>query len=256
MPRLARVKSITKIYHIMLRGIDKRDIFIEDEDRFKFLDNINNAKKIGNFELYGYCLMDNHVHILIKENEEIGISIKRITVGYVGWHNKKYERVGHLFQNRFLSEPVTTEKYLLTVLRYIHQNPVKANMVQRAQDYAWSSFNDYYLYYNNQNTLINGDLIKFYLNTFEEFNKFMDTDNNDECLENKTIAHINDKNLKELISLEYNVSDLIELPVNEKCKLIKDIYRKKSSSIRQLSRVFGLGKTLVEKAIKNEVENK
>lgn len=169
MPRLARVKSITGIYHIMLRGIDKRDIFLEDEDIIKFLENISNAKKICNFEIYGYCLMDNHVHMLMKEYEEIGTSIKRIIVGYVGCHNKKYERTGNLFQNRYLSEPVTTEGYLLTVLRYIHQNPVKAKMVNNAQDYRWSSYYNYYLIYNEQNTMIDGNLIKTYFNTIEKF---------------------------------------------------------------------------------------
>lgn len=79
MPRSARQKSITGIYHIMLRGIDKRDIFLENEDKMKFLESINKAKETGKFELYGYCLMDNHIHMLIKESEEIGTSVKRIT---------------------------------------------------------------------------------------------------------------------------------------------------------------------------------
>jgi REP element-mobilizing transposase RayT len=63
MPRLARKKSVTGIYHIMLRGIDKRDIFLENEDKIKFLYSLKNAKKQGNFKLYGYCLMDNHIHL-------------------------------------------------------------------------------------------------------------------------------------------------------------------------------------------------
>ncbi|MDD4570397.1 MAG: transposase, partial [Tepidanaerobacteraceae bacterium] len=69
----------------MLRGIDRRDIFLEDEDRKKFLYYLLRAKKIDGFELYGYCLMNNHAHILMKENEELGQSIKRITVGYAQW---------------------------------------------------------------------------------------------------------------------------------------------------------------------------
>lgn len=119
MARQARKRSNTGIYHVMLRGIDKRDIFLDGEDREKFIENIIKAKEVGNFEIYGYCLMDNHVHLLIKEDEEIGTNIKRITVGYVGWHNNKYERTGHLFQNRYKSEPVETESYLIIVLRYI-----------------------------------------------------------------------------------------------------------------------------------------
>ena len=99
MARQSRIKSETGIYHILLRGIDKRDIFLDDEDREKIIRNIEQAKDKGGFLIHGYCLMTNHVHLLIKEEEEeIGKSIKRITVGYVGWHNQKYERTGHLFQ--------------------------------------------------------------------------------------------------------------------------------------------------------------
>lgn len=74
----------------MLRGTDKRDIFLDDENRKQFIERVIKAKESGGFKIYGYCLMNNHVHMLIKGNEEIGTSIKRITVGYVGWHNKKY----------------------------------------------------------------------------------------------------------------------------------------------------------------------
>ena len=106
MPRYARKRSSTGIYHVMLKGIDGRDIFLDDEDKEKFIENMLKARDKGNFELYAYCLMDNHLHILIKESEGIGTSIKRIAVGYVQWHNNKYGRIGHLFQNRYLSEPV------------------------------------------------------------------------------------------------------------------------------------------------------
>ena len=89
MPREAREKSKTGIYHVLLRGIDKRDLFLDDDDRRKFVRNLEQAKEKGGLDVYGYCLMDNHIHLLVKEGEEIGESIKRITVGYVGWHNQK-----------------------------------------------------------------------------------------------------------------------------------------------------------------------
>ena len=87
MPRYPIKRSLSGIYHIMLKGIDGRDIFLDDEDRIKFIENTVKARGKGNFKLHAYCLMDNHVHLLIKENEEIGTSIKRITVGCVQWHN-------------------------------------------------------------------------------------------------------------------------------------------------------------------------
>lgn len=96
MPRKKRDRSSTGIYHIMMRGIDKREIFIDDENRKIFLTYLLKAKEKSNYGIYGYCLMDNHVHILIKEgHEDIGKSIKRITVDYVQFHNMKYTRTGN-----------------------------------------------------------------------------------------------------------------------------------------------------------------
>ena len=175
MPRAARIRSQSGIYHVMLRGLDKRDIFLEDRDRQRFLVGMFRAKEKAEFELYGYCLMDNHVHSLLRESEEeVGNIVKRITVGYIGWHNRKYERTGHLFQNRFLSEPVETEGYLLTVLRYIHQNPVKAGLTQKPKDYPWSSFGDYDNIYKGKETIIDGDMVRGYLTKYKDFEKFMD----------------------------------------------------------------------------------
>ena len=255
MPRLARERSTTGIYHIMLRGIDKRDIFLDDEDKIKFLDSLSKAKEKGNFELYGYCLMDNHVHLLMKESEEIGTSIKRITVGYVGWHNKKYERTGHLFQNRFLSESVASDKYLLTVLRYIHQNPIKAYMVNKVEDYSYSSFREYYRCYEDKESIIDPELTKDYFKTFEAFHKFMVECNDDECLEYKNNSSYNDATLIELLNNHYNLKGLMGLANVERIKVIKEIYNNENISIRTLSRITGISKTTIENAVKKDKGN-
>jgi len=151
-----------------------------------------------------------------------------------------------------LSEPVTTEGYLLTALRYIHQNPVKAKIVKSALDYRWSSYYQYDLFYNEQISMIDGNEIKAYFNTFEDFSQYMNTNNDDECLENKTTINYNDNNLEEKIKREYNVLDLSGLSIDEKRKIISEIYNKKYTSIRQLGRIFGVGKTIVEKTIKKD----
>lgn len=252
MAREPRKRSNTGIYHILLRGIDKRDIFLDNWDRDKFIEYLSKAKEKGNFELYGYCLMDNHVHLLIKEGEEIGLSIKRITVGYVGWHNKKYERTGHLFQNRYKSEVVETDSYLLTVLRYIHQNPVKAKIIDNPEKYSWSSYNQYIESYQNQNTTIDPGLIKGYLATEEEFIDFMNTPNKDECLGYKSKAKYNEDSYKKIIHKKYKVDNLTDLPINERNEIINRIYNELDISIRQLSKALGVGKTVVEKAIRED----
>src|SRR6056297_72355 len=144
MPRTARKKSKTGIYHIILRGINRQTIFEDDEDAVKFLQTLEKYKQENEYEIYAYCLMGNHIHILIKENqEELGNSMRRIGPSYVYWYNWKYERSGHLFQDRFKSEVVENKKYLLTVVRYIHQNPLNAGKVKNIKDYKWSSYREY-----------------------------------------------------------------------------------------------------------------
>ena len=99
---------------------------------------------MASFVLHAYCLMDNHVHLLLQEQEEtLGEIMKRVGVSYAYWFNRKYERVGHLFQGRFRSETVEDDAYFLTVLRYIHQHPVQAKLVARCSDYPWSSYAAY-----------------------------------------------------------------------------------------------------------------
>ena len=128
----------------MVRGINRQNIFEDPEDREKYLDSLKTVKKISGFKLYGYCLLDNHVHLLISEEEEsISVIFKRLGARYVMWFNRKYERTGPLFQGRYHSEAVENDEYLLVALRYIHQNPVKAGICKSPQVYRWSSYNDY-----------------------------------------------------------------------------------------------------------------
>jgi len=131
MPRSARVLSETGVYHVMLRGNELKDIFIDDEDRMRFLDVLHTKREQGSYYIYSYCLMDNHVHLVLKEsNDSISRIMRRITTSYVGYFNRKYKRVGHLFQDWYKSENVESDSYLLTVIRYVHQNSEKAGIAK------------------------------------------------------------------------------------------------------------------------------
>ena len=144
MPRGARKQAESGIYHLMMRGINRQRIFEDENDSGRFLEVLASYKEACGYELLGYCLMGNHVHILMKIGAEpLQIVMRRIAAKYVYWYNVKYERVGHLFQERFKSEPVEDDAYLMTVLRYIHRNPVKAGMCKKPEDYELSSYGDY-----------------------------------------------------------------------------------------------------------------
>ena len=144
MPRSARKLSATNVYHAIQRGINKEIIFHDVKDHEKFLQILYDVKAKSGFELYAYCLMNNHIHLLIKEGEEpLGEVFRRLGSRFVPWYNKKYDRVGHLFQNRYKSEPVETESYFKAVLRYIIQNPLKAGLEQSPGKYRWTSYDDF-----------------------------------------------------------------------------------------------------------------
>ena len=153
MARQIRKISGTGIYHVMLRGINRQDIFEDEGDYQQMLSILRDLvdrcdeHKVQLPPLctfYAYCLMSNHVHLLIQEREEkISDVVKIIGVTYAHYFNKKYERNGHLFQDRFRSEPVDSIGYFVTLLRYIHQNPLKAGMVEKIEDYPWSSWREY-----------------------------------------------------------------------------------------------------------------
>jgi REP element-mobilizing transposase RayT len=146
MPRLAREKSQSGIYHVTIRSNDQNIIFLNDEDYQLYMDTLIEHQFKCEFTLYAYCLMNNHIHLLIHENEtvsNISKTMQRINLTFVKRYNKKYKRQGHLFQSRFNSKAVDDEDYFRTVIRYIHQNPVRANAVKNIIHYKWSSIHEY-----------------------------------------------------------------------------------------------------------------
>lgn len=144
MPRHQRILSKTGTYHIMMRGNEKKNLFLDEEDKRWFLETLFIKKKETGFLIYAYCLMNNHIHLLIREGQEsIATTMKRVNASYAYYFNQRYQRVGHLFQDRFKSEPIEDERYLMAVVRYIHNNPVKAGMVEKVGQYQWSSYGSY-----------------------------------------------------------------------------------------------------------------
>ncbi len=145
MARQARAFSETGMYHIMFRGLNKQNIFSDDKDYMKFTEILASVKNDTDMQIYAYCMMPNHVHLFVREAQKGDISgaMKRILSHYAGWYNFKYERNGHLFSNRYKSIPVEDDSYFLTLSRYIHQNPVKAQLTEDMQSYKYSSYREY-----------------------------------------------------------------------------------------------------------------
>jgi REP element-mobilizing transposase RayT len=128
------------IYHVMLRGVNRDAIFLEDEDHERFLHALTRTRELSGCIVLAYCLMTNHVHLVLRTvDEPIGEVLKRLGIRYAGYFNRKYGRAGYVFQGRFRSVPVESDAQLVALVRYVWHNPVKAGMVTRAEDYPWSS---------------------------------------------------------------------------------------------------------------------
>jgi REP element-mobilizing transposase RayT len=247
MPRQTRKKSSTGIYHIVLRGINQQIIFEDEEDNTKFIETLKTYKTISGYKIFAYCLMSNHFHLLMKEGkDDIALALKRITVSYVYWYNWKYSRRGHLFQDRFKSEPVENYKYLLTVLRYIHQNPIKAGICKELDEYEFSSYN---CYLKEDSDFVDTDYI-FSMISKEAFINCSNEKHNDECLEfDEYPNRLSDADAKEIIQKVTgckNSSEFQALENIQRDEYIKGL-RTNGLSIRQICRLTGISFAIVRK---------
>lgn len=144
MSRTARVLSATGYYHIIMRGNNKACIFEKNETKVYFMKAIKKVEAEGFLDLAAWCIMDNHVHLVIKtEPEDLAVAFKRINVKFAMYYNRKFKMVGHVFQDRFRSEVIESDEYLMNVVRYVHNNPVKAMITDEPSNYEWSSYKTY-----------------------------------------------------------------------------------------------------------------
>jgi len=250
MSRHERVKSKSGYYHIMIRGNERKVIFLDDEDKLRFIETLYERKQEDRFYLHAFCLMDNHVHLMISEGtEDIATVMKRITVSYVYYFNKKYKRVGHLFQDRFRSEVVEDDSYALTLARYIHNNPVKAGLTKTVGEYKWSS----YLCYTDEKQYFNKVLDKeLIMGMFSQDNEeakklyveFMKKEPIDEFIDlQEEKQFMDEEEAKELFTQMLASQDEIE-------KIIKEFKQKTNLSIRQIATIAGLNKDKVNKILR------
>lgn len=144
MARQWRIEYEGAFYHVLSRGIEQRDIFDDEVDRFNFLNILGSMSERFNIDTYAYVLMNNHYHLLIKTNgSNLSRSMQWLGTTYTGRFNQRHGRKGHLFQGRFKSIIIENDAYLIQLSCYIHRNPVRAGLVERLADYRWSSYPAY-----------------------------------------------------------------------------------------------------------------
>ena len=251
MPREARKKSETNIYHVILRGINRQVIFEDDGDRHYFMSLMKYCKELSDFKLYAFCLMGNHVHLLLETGKEpLGLIFKRIGSRYVAWYNWKYQRTGHLFQDRFRSEAVEDGQYFMTVLRYILQNPMKAGMENCPGSWRWSS----YLAYEKGNGSITDT--EYAIGLFEgrdQLLNYVKLGNEDAVMDEERFDwRLRDERAKEIVERVSGCATVAEfqgLEKSRKKKYVRELYQE-NLTLGQITRLTGVPKTTVDRTVR------
>ena len=256
MPRIAKKISSTKVYHIILRGNDRQDIFYDEQDYYKFFKIIKNLKIKYQYDIYAYCLMSNHVHVIIYDkNMQLSKIIQSMAISYASYFAKKYNKEGHLFQNRFLSKTVETKAYLYRLCKYIHQNPLKAG-ISSTEKYRWSSYHEFI--YGDK--IINSEIFlsmlgktkKEAIENFIIFHSYETKAINEE-VEYECVDKITDEQVKEKIQKLLKIEDVRKIHTydrktrNEELQKLKIL---KGTSKAQLSRVLGMNRKILERVMK------
>ena len=247
MPRHSREQSGTGIYHVMLRGVNRQSIFEDDEDYIRFISLLRNL--VQRFDdtgrplpalctIYAYCLMDNHIHLLVKEQtESISTAVKRVAVSYAYYFNRKFSRRGHLFQDRFKSEPVNDMAY-----------------VDNIGNYRWSSWHEYAspdLYLPSVCTvesvfkrISQRDLIELISLPVEMFEDPLEKE------EEKTVPHhVDDSEARDLLRKlcsDSNICAIQTFQRKERNSILESALRR-GLGVRQLARLTGVSYGIIQR---------
>jgi len=171
-----RMASITGFYHVMSRGNNRVEILSKKVDKRKFIRFLSESVSGDPVEIYAYCIMSNHYHLLVKapDIETLGRTMQRVNSCYAHYYKLKYSHQGHVFQDRFRSKPLNSCGYLANVVRYVHMNPIKAGIANDLTEYEFSSYKEFRNY--KKRKILNGnreELLKWLgMSSIKEFERF------------------------------------------------------------------------------------
>ena len=247
--RTPRKKNESEIYHVVARGTGRQIIFEDDKDREHFLVILKKLLAASPVELYAWCLMSNHVHLLVHAPDDSLSDLMRKLLGsYALYFNAKTGRVGHLFQERFMSEPVDDDPYLLVVIRYIHQNPVKANLSDLAS-WRWSSYHEYL----DKPRLCTTEFPLSVFGSREEFEHFHEYLPDEKCLDvpmlrSATRGMPDEAALaiarQELDPLDPNEVKALDRAGRDRCLML---LKHAGLTIKQIERLTGIGRSIIQR---------
>ena len=248
MARKSRTSIISSFVHVMVQGINKEFIFEENQNKKKYLNLLFSNIKKFNVDIISDCVMDNHSHLVFhfKEIEEISKLMHIINTLYAKWYNDKYDRVGYVFRDRYKIEEIQDLHHLYSCIKYVHNNPVKAGIVENPLDYKYSSYRDYMYHngiYNNKLLEILGlneaDIDSIILNPTEVSANNINSEAQKRLEYNKKIQEFIIKNEIDVNSRKYNKEVIL---------FLKNICNLKNIEI---SKIMNVNRKTIYRILKN-----
>ncbi|MDR0783301.1 MAG: transposase [Propionibacteriaceae bacterium] len=242
----------------MFRGVNHCQLFEENEDFEKLLTILTKVKSETDLKVLAYCLMSNHAHLLIREKSpgDIVTAMRRTLAPYASWFNKKYGRSGALITNRYKSECVTNDAYLLTVVRYIHHNPIEAGITTTPRSYRWCSYQNYL---TGRSALTDVDFVLSMFapnhpDAIQQFEKFHNDYPNEEPI-NLPQDYKRNRDDQIRIELTNHYDGIQPTAINTLPKTQRDtilaFLREKGFSIRQIERTTGVPRGIIARTKPN-----
>ncbi len=255
MARQRRILSNSNYYHILIRGNNKNYIFEKNKAKKIFWDKLCVLEFEKDLELAAWCIMNNHVHLVAKvEPEKLSKAMKRLNTSFAMYWHRTNHSVGHVFQDRFKSIPIESDVSLLNVIRYVHNNPVKAKLVKHIGEYNWSSYQNYLLEPKN-------DVMEFVWKLFNSNEKryidFHQEEDDREYLEIKEDQYqIRQEYANKIINKvcdKYKLNDRVEISRNPLIlrEIVKQINDRSNISLREFAKLIGVNESKIKKIKKS-----
>jgi REP element-mobilizing transposase RayT len=247
MPRTARKQSASSLYHVMNRGVGKQIIYEDDNDKGFFLSRLDDLLVEHHASLLAWCLLDNHFHLLLDiPFQDLPPYMHRLLTGYAGYFNRVHDHAGALFGGRYGSECVDTDEYLMTCVRYIHENPIKARL-SKSLDYKWSSFREYKV----KSRHVDPDLVLRVFGSRNQLLRFHYMEHEDDQCMDYGVRHtvISDKHALEVAKAVLGKDGVLAVKGMDRDGRNEALVQLRESGlgVRQIQRLTGVSKSIISR---------
>lgn len=244
MPRISRKNINTNYVHAMIQGIERKKIFLSNKSKEKYLELIERAKEEMDIKVLVYAIMDNHAHMLIyyEDVKDLSKFMNKVNTSYALYYNRRMDRVGYVYRDRYKTQQITDEKHLYNVIAYIHRNPVKAGIVKECKDYKFSSYNKFI-----RNKVDKEDIkLLFQSEDYKEVFQYIHKNYNEENMLEIEEKEYKEKVLEEIMDNQ-SINKLKELKKNKDMLIytIKEIKERCNISDKEIAEFLEIGKNRI-----------